>query len=596
MNVESGRAQAGVEKIGDSAEKTTHIAVRAMKAVSAGIGAATAAAAAQERSWLTLGATILSTFAAGGPIAGGIAVIGAGIGLLVGSTKEAKEAAQKLEDAWTESFNAMRETTKGLADDLAEATKRADAMAKMVGAGVSGTSKLEGFLLLEDLQKAREAWEKARASSRDLGLVAPDIWGVDSPAPGSGAAGQHAAKELEELRRQKEALEARLQQFTRGEHASATLEAREDAKKANDELRERLRLLRIEDDLERDLERIRVEAEGLRKRAGAAGTPAEKAAGISAADEFERRASMEAVAKARLAEAAKVIDERDTHRARVNEALAKWAAEQDQAAKSIAEKVKDASQAYDDSAAKANAVDETEQERVDLNRKVTDLLAQGATWLQAQEVYAKGLASIEAREEARKRAADDAAAKKAKEKADADAERAKEVREEGERDIRKEIDLLNATDDARREMVELEAKIADYRKKGVDEGLLAELRTAGMGKIARDKASKVDEETRQFIDSMKQTISGGLTDAIVDGITNGFRNGSDIGRAIFDAMLRQTIGSLVTTGVNALFGAIGGGGTSSGSLGILSTIIGASSGSSGGASAVGAVAGCAGGT
>ncbi len=59
---------------------------------SSAIGAVTAGVAAQERSWISLGTAVLAAFAAGGPVAGGVALLAAGVGIVTHRTRELDEA------------------------------------------------------------------------------------------------------------------------------------------------------------------------------------------------------------------------------------------------------------------------------------------------------------------------------------------------------------------------------------------------------------------------------------------------------------------------------------------------------------------------
>lgn len=96
MDADSRRAQESVVAIGERSLGAARMGALAMRSMSAGIGAATAAAAAQQRSWLSLGTTILASFAAGGPVVGGIALVAAGIGLVSSSADQAEESMRRL--------------------------------------------------------------------------------------------------------------------------------------------------------------------------------------------------------------------------------------------------------------------------------------------------------------------------------------------------------------------------------------------------------------------------------------------------------------------------------------------------------------------
>lgn len=82
--------------------RVSSIGTRAASAFGQAMTAVAASTAAAEKNWVTLGATILGAFATGGPIAGGIAAAAAGVGLLIGKTKEAKKEADEYAKAWDE--------------------------------------------------------------------------------------------------------------------------------------------------------------------------------------------------------------------------------------------------------------------------------------------------------------------------------------------------------------------------------------------------------------------------------------------------------------------------------------------------------------
>lgn len=115
------KVEASQNQLGLSMKRGAQIGAQAMTAMSSGIGAITAATAASERAWLALGTTILATFAAGGPVAGGIALIAATIGIMTSRTSEAEVAAQK----------ARAEYNAWLDDAIRKGAAAKDAMAKM---------------------------------------------------------------------------------------------------------------------------------------------------------------------------------------------------------------------------------------------------------------------------------------------------------------------------------------------------------------------------------------------------------------------------------------------------------------------------------
>jgi hypothetical protein len=277
----------------------------------------------------------------------------------------------------------------------------------------------------------------------------------------------------------------------------------------------------------------------------------------------------------------------DANQRYVVDDVEKWLEKQRQ----VAESVSDTVGGYEDAAAKARALTEEDAERVDLQTRIWKAIEEGATWAQVEAIAEAGLDAIEARRAQRARQKAEADAKKARE----DAEHKAEVLADAQQSIRREIDLLNAADEPRRAMVELEAKIAEYRKKGVDEGLLQELRLAGMSKLDREAAEKAAEETRKVFDGIADSVTGTLADAIIQGLDTGFKNAGDIARQAMRAIEAELIHSLASSlsgalggGLAALFGG-GGAPAGGGAAGIASTLIGAFAG--GGSGGGGALAG-----
>lgn len=101
------KTDAAVAGIGTGAQTAARLGQRAMVAMSSALGASTAAAAASEKQWLSLGTVILSSFAAGGPIAGGIALIGAAAGVIAGQTGKQTAALNKMLDDTQQRVSAL---------------------------------------------------------------------------------------------------------------------------------------------------------------------------------------------------------------------------------------------------------------------------------------------------------------------------------------------------------------------------------------------------------------------------------------------------------------------------------------------------------
>lgn len=194
MDAESKKAQAGVTGIGQGAQQASKVAAGAMRAMSAGIGAATAAAAAQQRSWLALGTTILGTFAAGGPVAGGIALVGAAFGLLAG---DADRAAERMKAAFAGVATAANEI-------------RGSALALWGDTARAGMTELER--VRDDAAKASEAARRAREAFANpldsAGAVESAITSKQAEIERLSAVGTLAAKtRIKEIEAEKKELE-----------------------------------------------------------------------------------------------------------------------------------------------------------------------------------------------------------------------------------------------------------------------------------------------------------------------------------------------------------------------------------------------------
>lgn len=180
-------AQRGVEGIGQRMQNVSRIGAVAGRSLSAAIGASTAAAAASQRSWVGLGTSILASFAAGGPVAGGIAIVAAGIGLLASRTDDAAERLKKMgSEARTAGFSYLKtweeagaaaeaagRTQVEAAQDAAEAARlRARVVAE---AAAQDLSSLDGVvaalkvyrLAIVDLEERGTFSAKAQARALD---------------------------------------------------------------------------------------------------------------------------------------------------------------------------------------------------------------------------------------------------------------------------------------------------------------------------------------------------------------------------------------------------------------------------------------------
>lgn len=104
VRAETGDFERGMQRAEQSASKfgtrVSQIGARSAAAFGQAMSAVAASTAAAEKNWVTLGATILGAFATGGPIAGGIAAVAAGVGLLIGKTKEVTKETSEYAKEW----------------------------------------------------------------------------------------------------------------------------------------------------------------------------------------------------------------------------------------------------------------------------------------------------------------------------------------------------------------------------------------------------------------------------------------------------------------------------------------------------------------
>lgn len=106
------------EKVGTSIKKVGRDSARAVVAMSGSIGAVTAGVAAQERAWLSVGNTVLTSFAAGGIIGGSVAAVGALIGVLTASLKDGTKETEERIKSLASSTSGLRAENRKLFDEL----------------------------------------------------------------------------------------------------------------------------------------------------------------------------------------------------------------------------------------------------------------------------------------------------------------------------------------------------------------------------------------------------------------------------------------------------------------------------------------------
>lgn len=579
-----GRA---ADNAGNSLSRAVQGGARAMRALSAGIGAATAAAAGSERSFIALGTSVLSAFAAGGPVIGGLSLVAGVLGWIHGNTKEASEAAAAARKSYADWLDSVATKARASAEEV---ERIADATAALNLKGPAAD------VLIAQLQVDRAragALEAARYREyfydprvqRSPERVVAEVMRSPTAAdyrPGGDPEEQRAAKELVDRVEDLRAAEAKLAALRKNEAASAVADSTkadrekiEAVEKLTDGLRREIQVLEQKTALERET----MAAIQERDAALESGVPASVA---------NARLALK-VDEARTAEAARYkaeIEDRAREEERAGKALADYLDEEIAAR----EKLEKTSAEYLEHArgalATEKATEGVERDRVEAELEVAAAIAAGTLAAKDQGAALQLLLDL-AKTRRDNADAKESAAKAEREKEDAlrKAEQEAEVRAGATEDVERQLRALRAANDVEREILAIEDKIADLRKKGVPENLLGQLQSELV-----KKALAGSDPVRAYLDSIAPTLTGGLSDLIADGIETGFKNAADIGQQIWRTLLRQLLNDLVGSGLKEGLGALFGGGGGSGG-GIFASLFGALIGGAGGGagSAVGSV-------
>lgn len=173
QNFDAGMERAG-RKASEFERNVANAAQKAARGFGAAMSAVAASSAAAEKNWVTLGATIVGSFATGGPVIGAITAAAAAVGLFISKSKEAP-------DEWAKATERIRADARKVADELQEMQKRL-----FVLGGGTGT------------QFRIDVIDKRIADLRTL-LVPSAIFGDEAPVDQSGVLG--AIKALEQERK-----------------------------------------------------------------------------------------------------------------------------------------------------------------------------------------------------------------------------------------------------------------------------------------------------------------------------------------------------------------------------------------------------------
>ena len=156
---------------GQSGAKAAGIIGAGFSSVSAGITAANATAENFEESMIGAGAAVAGAFGAGGPVGGALALASIGIGLLIGKTREAGQAAKEASKAFEEGMQRSRDAIVSSTDAL----EQLNFEIKVMSAELAGVDFDIGLESLENLaDKQAEVVEKSKRALLDAEAKATD--------------------------------------------------------------------------------------------------------------------------------------------------------------------------------------------------------------------------------------------------------------------------------------------------------------------------------------------------------------------------------------------------------------------------------------
>lgn len=105
-------------EVGPAGSKALGIVGASASSAAAGIGAATAAASGFETAMIGVGASVASAFASGGPVGAGVALLSAGIGVLIGQSIKADESFEQLKGTITSAMQSAKTEASAAANEL----------------------------------------------------------------------------------------------------------------------------------------------------------------------------------------------------------------------------------------------------------------------------------------------------------------------------------------------------------------------------------------------------------------------------------------------------------------------------------------------
>lgn len=185
-----GRILRGFSDSGKTlSQDLSQVASKGLTALAKGMNVAAAASEAANRQWLGLGASILTNFAVGGPIMGGITALAGAIGFFTSQTGEAEQAARKLREEEEKHAKVLDVEIAKLKERNRELDRRIS-LEKSLGRAPTGTE--EAIAKQREVVRKLEAEATAVAAASAMESMFPDR---DSDAPRLSALQTNLARE-----------------------------------------------------------------------------------------------------------------------------------------------------------------------------------------------------------------------------------------------------------------------------------------------------------------------------------------------------------------------------------------------------------------
>lgn len=487
--------QKSIDGLGESVSGIAKHAAFAGRALSSAIGASTAAAAAADRSWISLGTSILAAFGAGGPIAGGMAIVGAGIGMLATQTTKATAAAKASEEQFRKLLESVHAVTKAEIGNLEQLDRQIRALElRKVGIEVTpeelAKEDTAARLRTEALANLEHAATLGRL--RALRIEYERLSDSRDKARGTGQSGDEFLPAMKDVSRKVFRLED-LSQMPRG---SGVKEIDVEIERTNALINARTRAATaIEEEIARH-ERIRDLTKEITE--ATKGAVAATDDGAAAASAWDEAVAMQAASAKDLRDYLLDLFKEMDRQAEVQQRI-------DDGVESILAK-------YREQLALAQAVTDEERDRIAVLRDVAAAEAMGADFGQLESIYVAGM----------------------------DAARATRARDAADRLARQ------LARDADKPAHEAGRRIGERISEGVGEGMATNVQT-------------IDPLLQSIQSTLGQGITDILVDAITNGFRNGQNIALSIVRNLLSQVLNSIVSSGLQAAFGSIFGGGGGG-------------------------------------